>query len=159
MILIKVNAFRYVEVFRCVSFNNREMQSLILRVLFECWHSHKQLLTILADKLIKMRIVEPFSVVAWGFSDDMIVELHRFWIWEVINVAIYRLHCQLNVLNKDIEHLKVQKERQKKFEGIVDSSEFEDVTPMLVERQQELVELNEGTNEILSFLIEVCFMF
>ncbi|KAI6182064.1 80 kDa nuclear cap-binding protein [Aphelenchoides bicaudatus] len=120
---------RYVEVFRRVCGGNREMQSTVLRTVFDCWCKHKQMLEMLVDKFIKMRIVEPISVVNWVFCDDMKNEFHRSWVWSVINVAIFRLDCHATNTEQELVQLKKQVDRQEKFG---DSDDLDDVRELLL---------------------------
>ncbi|CAD5209171.1 unnamed protein product [Bursaphelenchus xylophilus] len=140
---------KYVELFRTVCYNNREMQGVVLRTVYDAWIRHKQMLSVLGDKLLKMRIVEPISLVTWIFSEDLREEFYRNWTWELVNLAVYRLFCQLKVLKNEIELLKQQSERQKKFQMVDEAGEFEDVDSVIEERKQELQDLDKGINEVI----------
>lgn len=154
------------ELFRQVCYKDRDMQGVVLRTVYSCWASHKQasplrprpspqMLTILSDKLLKMRIVEPVCLVLWAFCPDMQDELQRNWLWEVVNVSILRLHCQIQILLRDIKGLKQQQERQKKFADVAAPDEFEDLSGELVERQKEVADLSVSLDEICVLVCEV----
>lgn len=91
------------------------MQSNILRTVFDCWGKHKQMLEMLVDKLMKMRIVEPISVIIWVFCEDMRNELSRMWVWNVLNIAIYRLDCHASNIEQELVEMKKHAMRKEKF--------------------------------------------
>lgn len=123
------------------------------------------MLEMLIDKFIKMRIVEPISVVNWVFCEDMKGEFHRYlllniyglilnfslWVWGVLNVSIYRLDCHATNMEQELVQLRKQAERQGKF-GEGDDME---VNP------EEELELREGEvaalqEDIRNLLLLVC---
>ena len=123
------------------------------------------MLEMLIDKFIKMRIVEPISVVNWVFCEDMKSEFHRYlllniyglilnfslWVWGVLNVSIYRLDCHATNMEQELVQLRKQAERQGKF-GEGDDME---VNP------EEELELREGEvaalqEDIRNLLLLVC---
>jgi hypothetical protein len=73
------------------------------------------MLEMLVDKLMKMRIVEPISVVIWVFCEDMKSEFHRSWVWGALNIAIYRLDCHASNMEQELIQFKKQVGRQEKF--------------------------------------------
>jgi len=98
---------RYYKTFRSVTHQRVEIQSVILRTLYEVWYRHKQMLSVLVDKMLKMQILEPSVIEAWVFSDEMKREFKRCWIWQVLSTAIRRLEGQFNRMLE--EHTKIQK--------------------------------------------------
>ncbi|VDN02912.1 unnamed protein product [Thelazia callipaeda] len=68
--------------------NREDVQLNILRSLYETWKFHKQMITVLVTKLLKMSIVDASSVVAWVFSDEIKPEFERLWVWEVLSRAL-----------------------------------------------------------------------
>lgn len=79
---------RYHKTLSSLTLNNEEMQSVILRTLYDSWSLHKQMMTVLVDKMIKMKILEPAIVQAWIFSEEMKVEFKRSWVWDVLSSAV-----------------------------------------------------------------------
>ncbi|KAL3112237.1 hypothetical protein niasHT_017010 [Heterodera trifolii] len=79
---------RYHKTLSLMTVNNEEMQSTILRTLYDEWILHKQMLTVTVDKMMKMRIIDPAIVVAWVFSEEMKVEFKRSWVWETLTIAV-----------------------------------------------------------------------
>ncbi|CAD5206410.1 unnamed protein product [Bursaphelenchus okinawaensis] len=140
---------KYVELFRTVCRDNKDMQAVVLRSIYEAWARHKQMLSVLGDKLLKMRIVEPVSLIVWAFSDDLKDEFHRSWVWELANLAVYRLFCQVNVLRTEVGVLRQQSERQKKFQMVDEAGEYEDVDGLIEERKKELQFLDHELNDII----------
>ncbi|KAH7730165.1 Nuclear cap-binding protein subunit 1 [Aphelenchoides avenae] len=104
---------KYHQTFRTITQNSEEMQSVILRTLYDCWNRHKQMLTVLVDKLLKMQIVDPAIVEAWVFCDDMKREFKRSWTFDVLNTAILRVEKHLDVLKAKREDLTRQLTRKK----------------------------------------------
>jgi hypothetical protein len=73
------------------------------------------MLELLVDKLMKMRIVEPISIVIWVFCEDMKGEFHRTWIWQTLNIAVSRLDCHVNNMEQELERTIKHAGRQEKF--------------------------------------------
>lgn len=85
--------FRYRLTFATITWKNEEIQSTILRTLYDSWSPHKQvnnvlisiiaqncfvqLMTLLVNKMLKMGIIDPAIVQAWVFCDDMKREFKR----------------------------------------------------------------------------------
>lgn len=81
------------------------------------------MLEMLVDKLMKMRIVEPTSVVNWVFCEDMKNEFHRSWVWNILNIAIYRLDCHASNLEQELIQFRKQVGRHEKF-GVIFHSHY-----------------------------------
>uniref|UniRef100_A0A914HHC5 Nuclear cap-binding protein subunit 1 n=1 Tax=Globodera rostochiensis TaxID=31243 RepID=A0A914HHC5_GLORO len=138
---------RYHKTLSLMTANNEEMQSTILRTLYDAWILHKQILTITVDKLMKMRILDPSIVVAWVFSEEMKVEFKRTWVWETLNVAVTYLERQCKAEAKKYtfrrEFLEKLEQRQRKGKRRADNGQLEGVGDGVrgVKMEQEL-----GTN-------------
>ena len=101
--------FRYRLTFATITWKNEEIQSTILRTLYDSWSPHKQvnnvlisiiaqnccvqLMTLLVNKMLKMGIIDPAIVQAWVFCDDMKREFKRLVLLASnhLNIPIYRV--------------------------------------------------------------------
>ncbi|KAI6222009.1 80 kDa nuclear cap-binding protein [Aphelenchoides besseyi] len=146
---------KFVDLYRKVSSGNHEIQTTILRTVYDCWVRNKQMLFMLVDKLMKMRIIEPISIVSWAFCDDMKDELYRSWIWELLNTAIFRLDCQTNVMQQELQQLEKKSKRIEKFEKVEDDENME-VADELKEMSQTVDALQRDMREML---LQVCHKF
>ncbi|KAI1721873.1 MIF4G like domain-containing protein [Ditylenchus destructor] len=94
---------KYHKIFRAIveTPESEKMQSIILRTLYNCWSNHKQMMTVLVDKMMKMKIIEPGIVRAWVFCDEMKREFKRSWVWDLLDMAIIRLELHLSNLKEN----------------------------------------------------------
>ncbi|KAI6234413.1 80 kDa nuclear cap-binding protein [Aphelenchoides fujianensis] len=153
---------KHVDLFRKVAGGDREVQSTILRTVYDCWYKHKQMLGMLVDKLVKMRIIEPISIVRWLFCDEMKEEFHRSWMWELLYVAIFRLDCQFTIMQDELEQMQKKSSRVQKFEASPHfASKAEEETNG--ELADELTKLSETVaaldKDMREMLLDVCHKF
>lgn len=77
--------------------NNETNQFALLRALFEVWVNNEQLKFVLAEKLLKMNILDANVIISWVFR--LKEDLCKMYIWELINAVIR--HTKKRVCNDE----------------------------------------------------------
>ncbi|KJE96851.1 hypothetical protein CAOG_07112 [Capsaspora owczarzaki ATCC 30864] len=62
-----------------------------IKILTEFWKDNEQMLIILIDKLITLRLLTPSTVVEWLFLSENVVNFHRFYYWEIVINSLSKL--------------------------------------------------------------------
>uniref|UniRef100_A0A7N6AIM7 MIF4G domain-containing protein n=1 Tax=Anabas testudineus TaxID=64144 RepID=A0A7N6AIM7_ANATE len=113
----------------------------ILKVIYEVWRNHPQMIAVLVDKMVRTQIVDCAAVANWLFSQDMAHEFTRLYIWEI-------LHSTIRKMNKHVQ--KIQKELEEaKDKGILFEGQLEEQ----IERLQEKVESAQSEQKNLFLVI------
>ncbi|VDM40166.1 unnamed protein product [Toxocara canis] len=55
-----------------------DSQMTVLRTLYMVWKHNQQMMSVIANKMVTMTIIDATAVVAWIFSDEMKLEFERF---------------------------------------------------------------------------------
>ncbi|ALC39841.1 CG7907 [Drosophila busckii] len=75
-------------VLKLLAAGNELNQLAMLQAIFELWTNNEQLKTVLAERLMKMRLIKPNIVVRFVFSSALKPELSKLYLWELLNVSI-----------------------------------------------------------------------
>uniref|UniRef100_A0A672QPP6 Nuclear cap binding protein subunit 1 n=1 Tax=Sinocyclocheilus grahami TaxID=75366 RepID=A0A672QPP6_SINGR len=84
----------------------------ILRVLYEFWRNHPQMISVLVDKLIRTQIVDCAAVANWIFSPEMAHDFTRFYVWEILHSTIRKMNKHVQKIQKELDEAKVKLEKQ-----------------------------------------------
>uniref|UniRef100_A0A8C7UHM4 MIF4G domain-containing protein n=1 Tax=Oncorhynchus mykiss TaxID=8022 RepID=A0A8C7UHM4_ONCMY len=127
----------------------------ILRVVYEVWKNHPQMVSVLVDKLIRTQIVDCAAVANWLFSPSMAHEFTRFYVWEILHSTIRKMNKHVQKIQKELEEAKDKLERQQhKKVGSRRNSEDEDgQLEEQIERLQEKVESAQSEQKNLFLVI------
>uniref|UniRef100_A0A8C7UIY7 MIF4G domain-containing protein n=1 Tax=Oncorhynchus mykiss TaxID=8022 RepID=A0A8C7UIY7_ONCMY len=127
----------------------------ILRVVYEVWRNHPQMISVLVDKLIRTQIVDCAAVANWLFSPNMAHEFTRFYVWEILHSTIRKMNKHVQKIQKELEEAKDKLERQQhKKVGSRSNSEDEDgQLEEQIERLQEKVESAQSEQKNLFLVI------
>ncbi|CAB1337305.1 unnamed protein product [Coregonus sp. 'balchen'] len=134
----------------------------ILRVVYEVWRNHPQMVSVLVDKLIRTQIVDCAAVANWLFSPNMAHEFTRFYVWEILHSTIRKMNKHVQKIQKELEEAKDKLERQqhKKQKDSGDEEDMEknseDEDGQLeeqIERLQEKVESAQSEQKNLFLVI------
>uniref|UniRef100_A0A673YTM0 Nuclear cap binding protein subunit 1 n=1 Tax=Salmo trutta TaxID=8032 RepID=A0A673YTM0_SALTR len=126
----------------------------ILRVVYEVWRNHPQMISVLVDKLIRTQIVDCAAVANWLFSPNMAHEFTRFYVWEILHSTIRKMNKHVQKIQKELEEAKDKLERQQHKK--VGSRRVEDEDGQLeeqIERLQEKVESAQSEQKNLFLVI------
>ncbi|CAB1325501.1 unnamed protein product [Coregonus sp. 'balchen'] len=130
----------------------------ILRVVYEVWRNHPQMISVLVDKLIRTQIVDCAAVANWLFSPNM---AHEFTRW-ILHSTIRKMNKHVQKIQKELEEAKDKLERQqhKKQKDSGDEEDMEknseDEDGQLeeqIERLQEKVESAQSEQKNLFLVI------
>uniref|UniRef100_A0A3P8Z5D6 Nuclear cap-binding protein subunit 1 n=1 Tax=Esox lucius TaxID=8010 RepID=A0A3P8Z5D6_ESOLU len=132
----------------------------ILRVVYEVWRNHPQMISVLVDKLIRTQIVDCAAVANWLFSPNMAHEFTRFYVWEILHSTIRKMNKHVQKIQKELEEAKekLEKQQHKKDSGDEEDMErnSEDEDGQLeeqIERLQEKVESAQSEQKNLFLVI------
>uniref|UniRef100_A0A8C6KSH0 Nuclear cap binding protein subunit 1 n=1 Tax=Nothobranchius furzeri TaxID=105023 RepID=A0A8C6KSH0_NOTFU len=126
----------------------------ILKVVYEVWRNHPQMIAVLVDKMIRTQIVDCAAVANWLFSQDMAHEFTRLFIWEILHSTIRKMNKHVQKIQKELEEAKdkLEKQQHKRVTG----NDFEDEEGQLeeqIERLQEKVESAQSEQKNLFLVI------
>ncbi|XP_020775622.1 nuclear cap-binding protein subunit 1 isoform X1 [Boleophthalmus pectinirostris] len=84
----------------------------ILKVVYDVWRNHPQMISVLVDKMIRTQIVDCAAVANWLFSQDMAHEFTRLYIWEILHSTIRKMNKHVQKIQKELEEAKDKLEKQ-----------------------------------------------
>uniref|UniRef100_A0A3P8Z648 MIF4G domain-containing protein n=1 Tax=Esox lucius TaxID=8010 RepID=A0A3P8Z648_ESOLU len=126
----------------------------ILRVVYEVWRNHPQMISVLVDKLIRTQIVDCAAVANWLFSPNMAHEFTRFYVWEILHSTIRKMNKHVQKIQKELEEAKEKLEKQQHKKDMERNSEDEDgQLEEQIERLQEKVESAQSEQKNLFLVI------
>ncbi|XP_020493144.1 nuclear cap-binding protein subunit 1 [Labrus bergylta] len=134
----------------------------ILRVVYEAWKNHPQMIAVLVDKMIRTQIVDCAAVANWLFSQDMAHEFTRLFIWEILHSTIRKMNKHVQKIQVELEEAKdkLEKQQHKKQRDSGDDEDMEknseDEEGQLeeqIERLQEKVESAQSEQKNLFLVI------
>ncbi|KAI9521346.1 Nuclear cap-binding protein subunit 1 [Dissostichus eleginoides] len=91
---------------------NDEGKVHILKVVYEAWKNHPQMVAVLVDKLIRTQIVDCAAVANWLFSQDMAHEFTRLFVWEILHSTIRKMDKHVQKIQQELEEAKDKLEKQ-----------------------------------------------
>ena len=65
------------------------------------------MITILIEKMLSCTVIDPSAVVQWAFRHEMLDELSRFWLWNIVMRTIKKM-------NKHVVKITAEYEEQQK---------------------------------------------
>ncbi|MGH0133444.1 UNVERIFIED_CONTAM: hypothetical protein FKN15_077359 [Acipenser sinensis] len=132
----------------------------ILRVVYEAWRNHPQMISVLIDKMIRTQIVDCAAVANWIFSPDMAHDFTRFYVWEILHSTVRKMNKHVQKIQKELETAKEKLEKQhsrKKDSGDEEedknSDEEDGLLEEQIERLQEKVESAQSEQKNLFLVI------
>uniref|UniRef100_A0A8D0GN20 Nuclear cap-binding protein subunit 1 n=1 Tax=Sphenodon punctatus TaxID=8508 RepID=A0A8D0GN20_SPHPU len=146
---------KFHEVFKTLA-ESDEGKLHVLRVVYEVWKNHPQMIAVLVDKMIRTQIVDCAAVANWIFSPELAHDFTRFYIWEILHSTIRKMSKHVMKIKKELEDTKARLARQHKRRDDDDdrSSDRED-GPLeeQIERLQEKVESAQSEQKNLFLVI------
>ncbi|XP_043654344.1 nuclear cap-binding protein subunit 1 [Drosophila teissieri] len=82
---------KYHSVFKDLAAGDPEKQLAILNGIFDVWVASDQYKFVVSEKLVKMEIIEPISLVTWIFDPMMRQELTKMYVWELLHSTVRHL--------------------------------------------------------------------
>ncbi|XP_070692706.1 nuclear cap-binding protein subunit 1 isoform X2 [Pempheris klunzingeri] len=151
---------KFHEILKCLT-DTDEGKLHILKVVYDVWRNHPQMLAVLVDKMIRTQIVDCAAVANWLFSQDMAHEFTRLFIWEILHSTIRKMNKHVQKIQKELEEAKDKLEKQQhKRKDSGDDEEMdknsEDEEGQLeeqIERLQEKVESAQSEQKNLFLVI------
>lgn len=118
----------------------------ILRVLYEFWRNHPQMISVLVDKLIRTQIVDCAAVANWIFSPEMAHDFTRFYVWEILHSTIRKMNKHVQKIQKELDEAKEKLEKQNNKKQR-DSGDEEDMEKNSEDEEGQLEEQIEKLQE------------
>uniref|UniRef100_A0A667YLC5 Nuclear cap binding protein subunit 1 n=1 Tax=Myripristis murdjan TaxID=586833 RepID=A0A667YLC5_9TELE len=140
LIFIMGKKFQFHEVLKTLT-ESDEGKLHILRVVYEVWRNHPQMIAVLVDKMIRTQIVDCAAVANWLFSQDMAHEFTRLYIWEILHSTIRKMNKHVQKIQKELEEAKDKLEKQQ------DSGDDEDMEKNSEDEEGQLEEQIERLQE------------
>uniref|UniRef100_A0AAQ5Z503 MIF4G domain-containing protein n=1 Tax=Amphiprion ocellaris TaxID=80972 RepID=A0AAQ5Z503_AMPOC len=129
----------------------------ILKVVYEVWRNHPQMIAVLVDKMIRTQVVDCAAVANWLFSQDMAHEFTRLFIWEILHSTIRKMNKHVQKIQKELEEAKdkLEKQQHKRVSLFMDknSEDEEGQLEEQIERLQEKVESAQSEQKNLFLVI------
>ncbi|KAK7825430.1 hypothetical protein U0070_012230 [Myodes glareolus] len=146
---------KFHEVFKTLAESN-EGKLHVLRVMFEVWRNHPQMIAVLVDKMIRTQIVDCAAVANWIFSSELSRDFTRLFVWEILHSTIRKMNKHVLKIQKELEEAKEKLARQHKRRSDDDdrSSDRKDgALEEQIERLQEKVESAQSEQKNLFLVI------
>ncbi|XP_017285218.1 nuclear cap-binding protein subunit 1 isoform X1 [Kryptolebias marmoratus] len=118
----------------------------ILKVVYEVWKNHPQMIAVMVDKMIRTQIVDCAAVANWLFSQDMAHEFTRLFIWEILHSTIRKMNKHVQKIQKELEESKDKLEKQQ-HKRQRDSGDDEDMEKNSEDEEGQLEEQIERLQE------------
>ncbi|XP_070598321.1 nuclear cap-binding protein subunit 1-like isoform X1 [Erythrolamprus reginae] len=126
----------------------------VLRVMYEVWKNHPQMIAVLVDKMIRTQIVDCAAVANWIFSPELSHDFTRFYIWEILHSTIRKMNKHVMMIQKELEEAKRKLAKQHKRRDDVRSNERGNwPLEKQIERLQEKVESAQSEQKNLFLVI------
>uniref|UniRef100_A0A671UHW7 Nuclear cap binding protein subunit 1 n=1 Tax=Sparus aurata TaxID=8175 RepID=A0A671UHW7_SPAAU len=122
----------------------------ILKVVYDVWRNHPQMIAVLVDKMIRTQIVDCAAVANWLFSQDMAHEFTRLFIWEILHSTIRKMDKHVQKIQQELEEAKDKLEKQQHKRA---SEDEEGQLEEQIERLQEKVESAQSEQKNLFLVI------
>nr|XP_033772929.1 nuclear cap-binding protein subunit 1 isoform X4 [Geotrypetes seraphini] len=148
---------KFHEIFKTLA-ESDEGKLHILRVMYDVWKNHPQMIAVLIDKMIRTQIVDCAAVANWIFSPELSHDFTRLYIWEILHSTIRKMNKHVQKIQRELEETKGKLEKQHKRRDSDDdddrSSDRED-GPLeeQIERLQEKVESAQSEQKNLFLVI------
>ncbi|KAM4809404.1 nuclear cap-binding protein subunit 1 isoform 2-T2 [Rhinophrynus dorsalis] len=145
---------KFHEVFKNLS-ESDEGKLHILRVVYEVWKNHPQMIAVLVDKMIRTQIVNCAAVANWIFSPELSRDFTRLYIWEILHSTIRKMNKHVQKIQKELEDAKqrLAKQRKRRDSDDNDSDRKEGSLEEQIERLQEKVESAQSEQKNLFLVI------
>ncbi|XP_016078378.1 PREDICTED: nuclear cap-binding protein subunit 1 [Miniopterus natalensis] len=146
---------KFHEVFKTLA-ESDEGKLHVLRVMFEVWRNHPQMIAVLVDKMIRTQIVDCAAVANWIFSSELSRDFTRLFVWEILHSTIRKMNKHVLKIQKELEEAKEKLARQHKRRSDDDdrSSDRKDgALEEQIERLQEKVESAQSEQKNLFLVI------
>ncbi|XP_043371307.1 nuclear cap-binding protein subunit 1 isoform X5 [Dermochelys coriacea] len=151
---------KFHEVFKTLA-ESDEGKLHVLRVVYEVWKNHPQMIAVLVDKMIRTQIVDCAAVANWIFSPELAHDFTRFYIWEILHSTIRKMNKHVVKIQKELEETKARLARQHKRRDSDDDDDDDDRSsdredgPLeeQIERLQEKVESAQSEQKNLFLVI------
>ncbi|XP_037315894.2 nuclear cap-binding protein subunit 1 [Pungitius pungitius] len=118
----------------------------ILKVVYEVWRNHPQMIAVLVDKMIRTQIVDCAAVANWLFSQDMAHEFTRLFVWEILHSTIRKMNKHVQKIQQELEEAKDKLEKQQ-HKRQKDSGDEEDMDKNSEDEEGQLEEQIERLQE------------
>ncbi|KAL6117330.1 ncbp1 [Pungitius sinensis] len=118
----------------------------ILKVVYEVWRNHPQMIAVLVDKMIRTQIVDCAAVANWLFSQDMAHEFTRLFVWEILHSTIRKMDKHVQKIQQELEEAKDKLEKQQ-HKRQKDSGDEEDMDKNSEDEEGQLEEQIERLQE------------
>ncbi|GCB60473.1 nuclear cap-binding protein subunit 1 [Scyliorhinus torazame] len=131
----------------------------VLRVMFDVWKCHPQMMAMLVDKMIRTQIVDCAAVANWIFSSEMAHDFTRLYVWEILHSTIRKMNKHVQKVQRELEGTKDKLDKQHKRRDSDDdydqNSDDDEDGPLeeQIERLQEKVESAQSEQKNLFLVI------
>ncbi|KAJ1205472.1 hypothetical protein NDU88_000907 [Pleurodeles waltl] len=116
---------KFHEVFKILA-ESDEGKLHVLRVMFDVWKNHPQMIAVLVDKMIRTQIVDCAAVANWIFSPELSRDFTRLYVWEILHSTIRKMNKHVQKIQKELEETKARLEKQHKRKDSDDDDDDDD---------------------------------
>ncbi|EDV26456.1 uncharacterized protein TRIADDRAFT_54475 [Trichoplax adhaerens] len=81
-------------------------QIICLNSMFSVWERNIQILELLLDKMLRLEIIEPSSVINWLLSRDMLGSFQRFFVWNIVHHCLRKCSKRLRIAKRELQDVK-----------------------------------------------------
>ncbi|CAM9500612.1 unnamed protein product [Lampetra planeri] len=146
---------KFHEIFKLLA-DTDEGKVHILKSMYDVWRNHPQMMSVLVDKMIRMRIVDCAAVANWVFSADMAQEFTRLYVWEIIHSTVRKMNKHVQKVQRELEEARDKLDRHlNRIDSDDEDDRPEDASSLeeAVERLQEKLEMAQSEQKNLFLVI------
>ncbi|XP_061409919.1 nuclear cap-binding protein subunit 1 [Lethenteron reissneri] len=146
---------KFHEIFKLLA-DTDEGKVHILKSMYDVWRNHPQMMSVLVDKMIRMRIVDCAAVANWVFSADMAQEFTRLYVWEIIHSTVRKMNKHVQKVQRELEEARDKLDRHlNRIDSDDEDERPEDASSLeeAVERLQEKLEMAQSEQKNLFLVI------
>ncbi|XP_067934445.1 nuclear cap-binding protein subunit 1-like [Watersipora subatra] len=104
-----------------------EGQLCILKSMYELWSDHQQMLLVLINKMMQTKLLKVSAVANWIFSEEMMRDFTRFYVWDLLHSSIRKMNKQVTQLQCEVEEKRDR--REEADNKVIDGLEIDDDVP------------------------------
>lgn len=75
-----------------------------IHIVAEFWQYNKQMMTIVLDKMVNYRIIDPTAIVTWVFAENGgVPDFDKAFVWELLNMAVSKIGTRARIISSKIK--------------------------------------------------------
>ncbi|XP_065830234.1 nuclear cap-binding protein subunit 1-like [Oscarella lobularis] len=125
-----------------------------LAILTQIWSANSQMLTVLIDKMQRLKIIKTSAIVKWIFHPEMVKFFNRRFIWEILNSALAKIVTQPLQISNDLKEIE-KRSQENKMETDGTGADDEQVAALTDELEKAQNQQKEAFLTVVQLFVKV----